>query len=259
MKTNCNATPPVLLLVALLLMALSACDTTVKTDVAEIGEAVENKIEVEASEYFKIDTAQSEATWIGAKITGRHQGVLVIQEGQLELLDSKLVGGRFVFDMTATRTEDKTLDAQNNAKLTTHLRSEDFFDVERYPTALFEITGVVPYDSSGQTTEPARKYSELKVKNPTHRVTGNLTIKGEKKSVTFPVRITMSGGELKAKANFNIDRTQWGLVYRADQSMGNQTIYPEVNIGFDILAQPVSKEQLVRQQSQEPDSLLEKK
>lgn len=246
MQTLNKLTLLVPLLATFLLAALPACDTTIKTDEAEIGEAIEKNINIEASAYFKVDTAESEVTWIGAKITGRHNGNLLIREGQLELHDSKLVGGRILFDMTTTTADDKALDAQNNEKLTNHLRSEDFFDVERYPTAEFEITGVVPYDSATQTSDNSRKYSEFRVKNPTHRLTGNLTIKDKKKSVTFPARISMSSGELKAKANFNIDRTQWGLIYRSDESLGNQTIRPEVNIGLDILAKPVTAEQALK-------------
>lgn len=240
MQTRGNTTFFILLFVALLFTTFTACDTSVKTDVAEIGEPVEKEMEVETSDYFKIDTAQSEATWIGAKITGRHNGLLAIQEGDLKMHDAKLVGGHILFDMTAITANDKGLDAQSNEKLTKHLRSEDFFDTERYPSAEFEITNVVPYDSTTQVSAGNRKKSELRVKNPTHLVTGNLTIKKEKKSVTFPARITMVDGELKAKANFNIDRIQWGLVYRADESLGNKTIRPEVNIDLDILAVPVA-------------------
>lgn len=237
-----NTSPFVVLLIALLSTAIISCDTSVKTDAATIGDPVEKEKEVETSDYFRIDTAQSEATWIGAKITGRHNGLLTIQKGQLEMHDSKLVGGHILFDMRSITSKDKSLDAQSNEKLTKHLRSEDFFDVERYPTAVFEITHVVPYDSTAYT--PANKTnritdSEHRVKDPTHLITGNLTIKSEKKSVAFPAKIRMSGGELKAKANFNIDRTQWGLIYRADESLGNKTIRPEVNIGLDILAVPV--------------------
>jgi len=229
----------------LFLLMQTACDTTVNTDVAEVGEAIEKTDSIEATAFYRVDTAQSEVAWIGAKITGQHNGTFQIKEGQLELHDSLLVGGRIVFDMKATQSQDKAIDEESNLKLTTHLRSEDFFDVERYPTAVFEITGVVPFDSTTQTADNTRKYSELKVKNPTHRLTGNLTIKAETKSVTFPARITMAEDKLKAKANFNIDRTKWGLVYRADTSLGNQTIYPEVNIDLDIVAKPVPAEQAV--------------
>lgn len=242
MQISKNILSSVLLLLALLSIAITSCDTSVKTDAAKIGDPVKKDSKVETSEYYRIDTAQSETTWIGAKITGRHNGLLIIKEGQLEMHDSKLVGGHILFDMTAISAKDKSLDAQSNEKLTKHLRSEDFFDVERYPTAEFEITHVVPFDSTAYT--PANRKnritdSEHRVKDPTHLITGNLTIKKEKKSVTFPAKIRMSGGELKAKANFNIDRTQWGLIYRADESLGNKTIRPEVNIDLDILAVPV--------------------
>lgn len=232
--------------IAVLFFSLPACDTTVNTDIAEVGEAIERKDSVEANTFFKVDTAQSEATWIGAKITGQHNGLFHIQEGQLELQDSLLVGGSIIFDMLATRSQDKNLDAKSNNKLTTHLKSTDFFDVTRYPTASFEITSVMPFDSATQKINNARKYSELRIMNPTHRLTGNLTIKAETKSVTFPARITMTDGELKAQANFNIDRTQWGLIYRSDQALGNQTVYPEVNIDLDILAKPISPEQAIK-------------
>ena len=228
-----------------LLCITAACDTTVNTDVAEVGEPIEITDSIQATAFYKVDTAQSEVTWIGAKITGQHTGILVIQEGQLELHDSILVGGRIVLDMVATQSLDKNIDEESNKKLTTHLRSADFFDVERHKTAVFEITGIVPFDSTAQTADNTRKYSELRVKNPTHRLTGNLSIKSKKKSVTFPARITMAGDELRSKANFNIDRTQWGLTYRSDQSLGNQTIYPEVNINLNILAKPIPAEKAI--------------
>jgi polyisoprenoid-binding protein YceI len=240
MQTRKNHFYFVILFVIFLFTTITACDTSVKTDTAKIGDPVKKEHGTETSDYFKIDTSQSEATWIGAKITGRHNGTFTIQEGQLDLHDSKLVGGRILFDMTAITAKDKSLDAQSNEKLTKHLRSEDFFDVERYPTAEFEITHVVPYDSTIKTPASKIASDDYRVKDPSHLITGNLTIKKEKKSITFPAKIRMSDGEIKAKANFNIDRTQWGLIYRADESLGNKTIRPEVNIGFDVLAVPIS-------------------
>ena len=220
----------------LLLFAAASCDTTIKTDDAIVGEAVpKKKISEAPQQIFTIDTAKSEVTWIGAKMTGRHNGWFYVQGGEIHRSKGLVTGGTIVLNMAATRSDDKRIDAENNRKLTKQLRSADFFDVERYPTAVYELTDVAPYDSSGQKSAAA-KYSELRVKNPTHRITGNLTIKGQTKSVTFPARITFEDGILHAKANFNLDRTKWGLVYRSDESLGDKTIYPEVNIGFNIVA-----------------------
>ena len=221
--------------------ALTACDTSVKTDEALIGEAIATKgPTVSPSATYAIDTAKSQLTWIGAKMTGRHNGIFKIKEGELHMDDSLLTSGTIVIDMTTLRSDDKSIDENGNAKLTKHLRSADFFDVEKHNTARFELTGIAPYDSTLIKKPAARPTDDdaLRVRKPTHFITGNLTIKDQTKSITFPAKVTMEDNLLKAKANFNIDRTQWGLVYRSDKSLGDQTIRPEVNIGFDIVAKP---------------------
>ena len=225
------------------LVALAACDTSVKSDKALIGEAkaVKNHNRHVLATYA-IDTAKSQLTWIGAKMTGRHNGIFKIREGELHLDDSMLTSGTIVIDMTQMRSDDKTIDPNANAKLTKHLRSADFFDVEKYNTAKFVLTGIAPYDSTVVKKPAPRTKTDaaLRVKDPTHFITGNLTLKDQTKSVTFPAKITLEEDLLKAKANFNIDRTHWGLVYRSDKSLGDQTIKPEVNIGFDSVARPQS-------------------
>ena len=73
-------------------------------------------------------------------------------------------------------------------KLTNHLRSEDFFDVEKYPTAKFESTSV----TAGE-------------------VTGNLTLLGNTKEISFPADVKINGNQLEVKASFKIDRTEFGM------------------------------------------------
>lgn len=230
-----------LLQLAMLLFTASACDTTIKTDEAEIGEAVVKENRVEPTEVFAVDTAQSEVTWIGSKMTGRHNGVFDIKRGELYMTNHLVTGGNIVLDMTNARATDKTIDEASNTKLTTHLRSADFLDVERYPTARFELTGIAPLDTTTKKQDEAigaARYSELRINNPSHRITGNLTIKDKTRSISFPARVTMEDSLLRARANFNIDRTKWGLVYRSDNSLGEKTIYAEVNIGLHIVATP---------------------
>lgn len=221
----------------LLLFPAASCDTTIKTDEAVVSDAVVEKDTTAApQEIFAVDTAKSKVTWIGAKMTGRHNGFFYVQSGQLYRSKGLLTGGTIKLNVAAMRSDDKGIDAESNRKLTRQLRSADFFDVERYPTAVFELTSIAPFDSSGQKPVAASKYSELRVSNPTHRITGNLTIKGQTKSVSFPARVTFEDSILHAEANFNLDRTKWGLVYRSDESLGDKTIYPEVNIGLNIFA-----------------------
>ncbi|MBD1398131.1 YceI family protein [Pontibacter sp. JH31] len=228
------------LLWAMLALTGMACDTTVKTDEAEVGAAVRALSPGVPDQVFTIDTAKSTVTWIGAKVTGRHNGVIPIKEGQINLHNGIAHGGRTVFDMTAVCSTDKTIDEAGNKKLTGHLRSEEFFDVAQHPTASFVITSIVFYDSTERQEVPSTTASakKMRIKNPTHKITGNLTIKGITKSVSFPALITQEDSLLRAKANFNIDRTEWKLNYGADKSLGNKTIYPAVNIGLDLVARP---------------------
>ncbi|MGB5979935.1 MAG: YceI family protein, partial [Cyclobacteriaceae bacterium] len=81
---------------------------------------------------------------------------------------------------------------------------------------------------------------EYKISNPTHKITGNLTMRGNTKSITFPAKVDMSGDQITARAKFNIDRTEWGVSYgdesKAVDKAKDQFIYNTVNVGFDIVA-----------------------
>eukprot|EP01030_Chromulinospumella_sphaerica_P034670 gene34670-biopygen21814 len=96
-------------------------------------------------------------------------------------------------------------------KLRPHLLSGDFFDAENFRTAKFELTKVEPYANDGKDTSI--------VDGANFSVSGNLTLKGETKNVTFPAKIDMDGNALKAKANFNIDRREWQMAYGNDKTL----------------------------------------
>ena len=116
-------------------------------------------------------------------------------------------------------------DAEGNAKLQKHLKSADFFEVEKYPTGTFEITQVT-----------AGAANDALMKDATHTVTGNLMLKDQTKSVSFPAKISVSDAEVVTDANFNIDRTQWGINYQSDKSVQNKFIEHEVNIKLHVVA-----------------------
>jgi polyisoprenoid-binding protein YceI len=226
-----------------LIFAASSCGSGVQSDQAQVGDAVEAAAIADSAERYQIDTTQSEVRWVGSKVTGRHPGTIDIQDGSLAVEDDRIVGGRFVMDMNTILVRDENMDAESNVKLTNHLKSGDFFEVDQHPTATFEITAVEPITTASAEAQDTdteytqfRDYSEFRLANPTHMVSGNLTMKGETKSITFPARISLENGEVQAKANFNINRTDWNLTYRSDRSVGDKLIYSDVNLGFDIVA-----------------------
>jgi len=113
-------------------------------------------------------------------------------------------------------------------KLKPHLLSGDFFDADNFGTAKFEITGVEPYKGDSKDTSI--------VEGANFNVSGNLTLKGETKNITFPARIDLDENTLKGKADFDINRTQWKMNYGNDKTLGDKFISETVNIELDIQA-----------------------
>ncbi|MEZ5009301.1 MAG: YceI family protein [Chitinophagales bacterium] len=198
-------------------------------DKAKVSE-VQDKAEASAAANdVAVDLANSKVTWVGSKPAGSHNGIIKLSNGTLSVENGVVSAGEFEIDMTTVESTDPGMDADNNAKLTKHLRDTDFFDVALFPTAKFVITKVE--DISAHASEDA-----LQLEGASHYVTGNLTMKDIEKGVSFPAVITVEEGKVSAKAEFTIQRTDWGITYKSDQSIKDKFIHPEVKVGFDIVA-----------------------
>ena len=213
---------------------------------AEVGAAQEaGAVSASAADY-SIDTTTSELTWYGFKPTGRHNGTISIEDGTLAVENGTVVGGNFTIDMN--RIDVLDLEGEDQQKLTGHLKSPDFFGVEEHPTAEFEITEVAPYADATMEEDTSRMevvvndeaVSDYKVENPTHAITGNLTLRGTTLSITFPAKVDITDGQVSAEAKFNIDRTKWNVSYGDENDLEAQAkdkfIYNTVNVGFNIKA-----------------------
>lgn len=204
-----------LLIIAAFNFILSACTEAPESDKAKTSE--EKEVSANASgETYKVDPSTSKVEWIGTKVTGYHTGTVQVKSGELQVKDGNIMGGNFVMDMTTLAASGpKSVDQASNTKLTGHLKSADFFEVTAHPDATFVVTEVKPF--TGSVNEPndprQEEISEYKVTNPTHTVSGNLTIKGITKNIEFPARITIADNAVDAIAKFNVDRSQWKIVY----------------------------------------------
>ena len=198
-----------------LLCFFAACTSAPESDEAKTSEA-KAVSDSATGEALKIDTTASKVEWVATKVSGYHTGTVNIKNGELQVRDGNITGGNFTMDMTSIVVSGpKGSDPARNAKLLGHLKSPDFFEVDKNPEATFVITSVQPFTGAVKdTTDPRQEeISEYKVPNPTHKVSGNLTIKGVAKNIEFPARITVAGNSADAIAKFNIDRTQWNIVY----------------------------------------------
>jgi polyisoprenoid-binding protein YceI len=210
-----------LMLITGLSVVLFSCKDAPKADEAEATQAQEVAATTGAT--YNADLQQSKVEWVGTKPTGRHHGTIGIKEGNLAVENGAITGGKFVMDMTTVQADDQ--DAEGNTKLTGHLKSDDFFMVDKHPTSTFEITSVT-----------AGAPADAVMKDATHTITGNLTMKDITKSITFPAKVAMTDANITADAEFNIDRTQWNIVYQSDKSVQNKFISHEVNIKLHLVA-----------------------
>jgi polyisoprenoid-binding protein YceI len=102
-----------------------------------------------------------------------------------------------------------------------HLKSPDFFDVEKFPISTFAITKVAS------------------VGGENIKVTGNLTIKGVTNPITFPARMEVKDGVARANGKVVIDRTEWGIRYRSGKfynKLADQTVSDDIELQMKIVA-----------------------
>lgn len=146
---------------------------------------------------YDVNIEESSIEWQGFKPTGSHKGTINIESGTFTTNDGKIQSGSFVIDMSSIK------ESEDNGRLEGHLKSADFFDVAKFPSASFEITG-------------------LEEKDGNTMLSGNLTIKDITHNVTFPVTITNEGDVLTVSSEvFTIDRSKWNVRYGSKSFFDN--------------------------------------
>jgi rhodanese-related sulfurtransferase len=149
---------------------------------------------------YAIDTEKSVFEWSGRNINNRHHGRIAFSAGEIVMANGRPLSGRIVLDMNSIANIDLQ-DEGWRAMLLRHLKSEDFFDVDRYPTVTFELRGAAAIDTATPGT-------------PNMEISGVLTIKEIARPISFPAIIApQEDGTLKAHAALNLDRTLWNVCY----------------------------------------------
>lgn len=157
----------------------------------------------------KIDASKSTIEWVGKKVTGQHNGTVNFKDGALVFKSKKLTAGSFTVNMTTINATDITGEYQG--KLNRHLKADDFFGTEKFPTATLTFKKI--------SVKSANVYT----------VTADLTIKG----ITKPITFDMTVNENTATTAFNIDRTKYGIQYKSTnffENLGDKAIYDEFEL-----------------------------
>lgn len=174
----------------------------------------------EKKSVMSVNVPESKVVWLGKKVTGEHTGTINIASGDLEFSDNKLSGGSFEIDMSSIANSDIE-NEEYKQKLVGHLKSDDFFGVEKYPTSTLVIKNV-----------------EAKSANKYH-VNGEITIKGITKSIEFPVEVSLVDSKASASATITIDRSEFDVKYGSGsffEGLGDKMIYDDFTLNVTLVA-----------------------
>ncbi|MDR3557603.1 MAG: YceI family protein [Syntrophobacteraceae bacterium] len=173
---------------------------------------------------YIVDIEKSIIEWTGRNPNMTHNGTLRLLRGDITIQQGSF-NGTFEIDMHSL----KNMNLEGNEwqpVLVAHLKSDDFFFAEKFPTARFTI-------------DAARKIGEsLTAAN--FEVEGALELRGLRNAMKFLATINnLSDGAISAEAHFDFDRTQWKIIYgssRYFEHLGMHLVFDPISIGLRIVA-----------------------
>ncbi|MEX2514616.1 MAG: YceI family protein [Candidatus Paceibacterota bacterium] len=200
--------------------------TNTATSTDEVATSTEAELEANVSDgEYTVDTENSIVTWKAEKsfVDGyADSGFIPVSTGTITVAEGVVATSSItlnVAEITATETSNINVGVD---RLTSHLRSDDFFATEEFPEASFTVTNIEAVEGS----------------ETTYNVTGDLTIKGETNEITFPAEIGMDDSQLVVSGSTVIDRTEWDVRFRSPSffnDLGDNAIADEVSITFDLV------------------------
>jgi len=178
-------------------------------------------VTINAQTTFKANTNNAKINWKGFKPTGEHYGTINLKTGSFIINNNQITSGEFTIDMHSIIDLDMDATSEWNTKLVNHLKSEDFFDAKKYPTATFKITST---EKKGDKT----------------LVKGNLTIKNKTNPIEFLAMVKIENNQLVFDSEtFKIDRSKWDIKYKSKSffnDLADQFIYDDMEISITINA-----------------------
>lgn len=168
-----------------------------------------------SSETAEINLEESSIHWLGKKVTGEHSGTISLSSGSLTMKEKSLVGGSFEVDMSSIVCTD-IKDETYKEKLEKHLRSDDFFGVEKHPKAKLVFSKI---RSKGENT---------------YEVIANLTIKGITNPVKFDIKL-LDTNTFSTKVV--VDRSKYDIRYGSNsffENLGDKTIYDDFELDVTL-------------------------
>lgn len=172
---------------------------------------------------YSVDKSKSAVKWSSKKVVGGHFGTIELKSGRLNVESRKILSGEFLMDMTTIVNEDISNEAVNR-KLVGHLKSDDFFSVDKHPVSTLIVR------KTSQKSENVFTFS------------GDLTIKGITHPVVFDATVSFLTGKISANGKMEIDRTLYDIRYGSGKffsGLGDNMIHDNFSLDFSIEFEPV--------------------
>ncbi|TJY36432.1 YceI family protein [Pontimicrobium aquaticum] len=199
--------------IAMLSLAIVSCKNSAEeAKTTEAAEATEAQV---TSTKYIANPAETTIEWAGYKPTGQHNGTIQLDSGVFTVNNGQIESGTFIIDMASLKDND------GSARLEGHLKSADFFDVEKHPNAAFEVTGFEEVDGKMM-------------------LSGNLKLKEKENNVTFPVTLSEDGDTFTVTSDmFTIDRSKWNVKYGSKSffdNLGDKFINDDIELKITVKA-----------------------
>lgn len=175
------------------------------------------------TDVYQVDIEKSKVEWYAKKVSGKHNGTIRFSGGELRNDHGKITGS---FEIEMSTIENVDIESkENRTKLENHLKSADFFEVEKFPKAKFVVTSVVPVDTVTDS-------------GFTHKVSGMLTIKDKTNPIEFGTEMLMEGNLITCTGEMIIDRTEYDVRYGSKKffkDIGDKMIYDDFTLKFTLV------------------------
>ncbi len=209
-------------------LLLASCGDK-KTENTAAGQ--EQSVAEKKGDVFAVDAAASKVNWKAFHKGGfaPRWGTLAVTSGELSVAENQLTSGEFVIDMKSIKVDPASVTEKDKkyTDLEGHLKSEDFFNVEKFPTADFKITKVEDLAAGAQKA----------VAGANKTVSGNLTLLGKTMNVSFPAKVDVADKSATVKAQFTVNRTDWGIKFGTSEAdPAEWMISKDIEIGIDVKA-----------------------